>query len=116
MSASMWIRQHPSAPKAVAIVNFGPNRSTAQRRASCGGAAANSVLAAASCSSVRVRVPMTPSEVPAGLVPASSSSGQYLYHSTEVFGKGRRRNKSREAEKRSAEPLAARQGEDSGVG
>src|SRR6266849_10593590 len=36
MSANMWIRQHPSAPKAVAMVRREPKRSTAQRSIASG--------------------------------------------------------------------------------
>src|SRR5262245_13215863 len=47
ISASMWMRQHPSAPKAVAIISRGRNSATAQRRMSWGEAPARRAFASA---------------------------------------------------------------------
>jgi hypothetical protein len=56
---SMWIKQQPSAPKAVANVNRGWNAATAHRRTSCGGASRRASLATAISSAESNRLTIT---------------------------------------------------------
>src|ERR1051325_4965979 len=75
--------QQPSAPNAVAIVSFGKNRSTAQRRICCGVEAANSRDASLICSPVITWL------MPGLLVLAPSIHHDYQDDHDFVKGEGR---------------------------
>src|SRR5215469_9698173 len=89
ISASMWMRQQPSAPKAVAIVSFGPKVSTAQRRTVRGEAPSNCCEAAAICSAVSAGVPMSSPRPRPGRPSLTRRQAKHLYQYTKDFVKGR---------------------------
>ncbi len=91
MSASMWIRQQPSGPNAVAIVSFLPKVAAAQRRVVCGGAVASSRLAAAICVSLNRDSLMKSSLVRQGPEIVIDPEPFHLYHYYQDYVKSPRR-------------------------
>src|SRR5690349_20352095 len=92
MAASMWIKQHPSAPNAVAMASRGWNRCTTQRRISSGERSCKNAFAAAISWVESVCVAIGPPSVPElPSLPGKPPWGLYhLYQHNKHFVKPQR--------------------------